>query len=118
MSASAWKRRSWRYSMSAAQKHRLSKFLTADTLSVVVPIDHGLTLGPIPGLERISDAIPILSHPAVRGFVAHKGALERLLGGGRYADKGVMLHLNGMVSSARTADTKVRVASLETAVRL
>jgi class I fructose-bisphosphate aldolase/fructose-bisphosphate aldolase/2-amino-3,7-dideoxy-D-threo-hept-6-ulosonate synthase len=98
---------------------RLSRFFYPDRRAgVIVPIDHGLTLGPIPGIERVSRIAAWIRHPAITGIIAHKGMVERLSERGLLQGRGVMIHVNGMSSRAPEPDTKEIVTTVETAVRL
>jgi fructose-bisphosphate aldolase, class I len=91
--------------------HRTSRGL-------IVPVDHGLTYGPISGLGSINEIARCLSHPAITGTIAHKGMVARLANAGVLAGKGVMVHLNGMSSIAEAPDTKRMLTSIESAIRL
>jgi class I fructose-bisphosphate aldolase len=86
--------------------------------ALIVPIDHGLTLGPIPGVESISAMARWISHPAITGIVAHKGIVERLGARGLLGGKGVMVHLNGMSAIAPTPNRKEMLTTVESALRL
>jgi class I fructose-bisphosphate aldolase/fructose-bisphosphate aldolase/2-amino-3,7-dideoxy-D-threo-hept-6-ulosonate synthase len=87
---------------------------------VIVPIDHGLTMGPIPGLARMRQMEQWLPHPGITGVIAHKGMVERLGSRGMLQRIGVMVHLNGMTSlaSGSASDRKEMLTSVEMAVRL
>ena len=86
--------------------------------ALVVPIDHGLTLGPIPGVSSVSDMARWITHPAITGIVAHKGVVERLAARGLLAGVGVMVHLNGMSALSPTPNRKEMLTTVESAVRL
>jgi fructose-bisphosphate aldolase, class I len=86
--------------------------------ALIVPIDHGLTLGPIAGVGSISEMARWIGHPAITGIVAHKGIVERLAARGLLGGMGVMLHLNGMSSIAPTPNRKEMLTTVEHAVRL
>lgn len=102
-----------------ARKIRWARFL--DRLSgrgILVPIDHGLTMGPIEGLGSLEEMARWLPHPAITGVIAHKGMVERLAGLGLLCGAGVMVHLNGMTSLAAWLDHKEPLTSVEAAARL
>lgn len=102
-----------------AKKIRWSRFL--DRLSgrgLLVPIDHGLTMGPLEGLDSLDQMARWMTHPAITGIVAHKGMVERLACHGLLHGKGLMVHLNGMMSIAPRPDQKERLTSVEAAARL
>lgn len=102
-----------------AKKIRWSRFL--ERLSgkgILVPIDHGLTMGPIEGLGSVEQMARWMTHPAITGVIAHKGMVERLAGHGLLGGAGVMVHLNGMTSLSARPDQKERLTSVEAAARL
>ncbi|HEU4735284.1 MAG TPA: hypothetical protein VFT22_45650 [Kofleriaceae bacterium] len=104
-----------------AKKFRWSRFLhAASNRGIIIPIDHGLTLGPIPGLTSVNQLESWLPHPGVTGVIAHKGMVERLGSRGLLQRMGVMVHLNGMTSlaSAPAPDRKEVLTSVDMAVRL
>jgi class I fructose-bisphosphate aldolase len=86
--------------------------------SLIVPIDHGLTLGPIDGLSGVREIGRWLRHPAINGVVAHKGLVGRLGQAGLLAGRGVMVHLNGSTAIGEEPDTKQMLTAVENAVRL
>lgn len=101
------------------KKLRMSRFHYRNSKrGLIVPIDHGLTLGPIEGLSSVREIGGWIQNPAICGVVAHKGLAERLAAAGLLRGLGLMIHLNGMASFSYTADTKQRLTSIETALRL
>lgn len=101
------------------KKIRWSRFVDAKSgHGLIVPIDHGLTMGPIPGLTSVSELARWIHHPAINGIIAHKGMVERLGEAGVLGRAGVMVHLNGMTTLAEAPDTKQMLTTVEAAVRL
>ena len=86
--------------------------------ALVVPIDHGLTIGPVEGLGSTREIGRWIGCPAVNGVVAHKGMVSRLAEAGLLVGRGVMLHLNGSTTIGERPDTKHMVTGVETALRL
>jgi fructose-bisphosphate aldolase, class I len=85
---------------------------------LIVPIDHGLTIGPVKGLRNTNEIATWIQNPAICAIVAHKGMVERLVAQDALQGKGVILHLNGMGSFAPTPNRKELLTSLETALSL
>ncbi len=104
--------------MHIGKNYRLKRFLYPQSeQGLIVPIDHGLTIGSVEGISSIRE-MKWLEHPAITGVIAHKGIAERLLGT-RYLDgKGLMIHVNGMSTLGTSSDTKVMVASVERAQKM
>ena len=104
--------------MCTAKKIRQRRFLCPVTgKGLLIPIDHGLTLGPIKGIETTGHMGRWLRSPHINGVIAHKGLVERL-GERGYLTGGVMVHLNGMTTLAPAPDTKEMLTSVEAAARL
>ncbi|WP_245763199.1 class I fructose-bisphosphate aldolase [Paraburkholderia diazotrophica] len=80
-----------------------------------MPIDHGLTLGPVPGIDRPDDMADWLADDLITGLVVHKGIAERL---GSVGNAGVMIHLNGTMSLDAQPDRKVLLTRVDAAMRL
>jgi class I fructose-bisphosphate aldolase len=102
-----------------AKKIRWSRFLHQSSgRGLIVPIDHGLTVGPIAGLDSLRRIESWIQHPGITGVIAHKGMVERLGGRGLLQGKGIMIHLNGMTSFAAMPNSKEMLTTVERAVRL
>lgn len=101
------------------KKRRLLKFRYPNRKTgLIVPIDHGLTVGPLTGIGSVREISRWISHNAIRGVIAHKGMAERLTEAGLLADTGLMIHLNGMTTLAARPDDKAPLTSIATAIRL
>jgi len=85
---------------------------------LIVPIDHGLTIGPVEGIQNVSQISTWIGDPAITGVIAHKGMIERLAARELLGGMGVMMHLNGMSTLGPTPDRKERLTAIETALRL
>lgn len=102
----------------AGKKIRWSRFLDRRSgRGIIVPIDHGLTIGPLAGLDSVEQITGWITHPAITGVIAHKGMVQRLGSRGLLA-RGIMVHLNGMTSISARPDQKELLTSCETAARL
>jgi fructose-bisphosphate aldolase, class I len=105
--------------MSAGKTIRLGRFRYSGTnVGLIVPIDHGLTIGPVDGLKSTSQISDWVGHGAICGVIAHKGIVERLADRGALSTKGVMIHLNGMSVLGAAPNTKELLTSVENAVHL
>jgi fructose-bisphosphate aldolase, class I len=98
---------------------RLSRFrYRGSRCGLIVPIDHGVTIGPVEGLVSVGRIGRWIGHPGVTGIIAHKGLIERLAQRDLIGKLGVMLHLNGMSTLAQKPDSKEMLTGIETALRL
>jgi len=94
-------------------------FYSGSNVGLIVPIDHGLTTGPIAGLRTLSEITGWIGCDAISAIILHKGILERLVTAGYpSATTGVILHLNGMPLLGEESDTKQLVTTVETAIRM
>jgi len=104
---------------SAGKQIRWSRFrYPRSRFGLIVPIDHGLTVGPMAGLESVSQVGRWIAHPGITGIIAHKGIVERLAAHDCLRGLGVMVHLNGMSSIAPAPDQKEMLTTVESALRL
>lgn len=101
----------------SGKKIRLQRFKQRGA-GIVVPIDHGLTIGPVAGLGSIREIASWIGHSAIDGVIAHKGIVERLGERGLLAGRAVMVHLNGMSTLGPRPDTKEMLTSVGVAMRL
>lgn len=85
--------------------------------SVLLPLDHGVTVGVVAGLERPGDVIRVASEAGCQAVVAHKGVLSY---GESWAARtpSWILHVSASTTIGPTPDKKVLVATVEEAVRL
>lgn len=92
---------------------------SGSNVGLIVPIDHGLTVGPISGLQNMRDISRWIGDDNISAVIAHKGMLERLVTQNLlHSSTGVILHLNGMPSMSKEADTKQMVTHVDAALRL
>lgn len=100
------------------KKIRLERITNRRThRTVVVPMDHGVTVGPIPGLRRIPPAANLIAEGGANAVVLHRGAA--MFGHRGYGpDLGFILHLSGSTSMSPDANRKVLVACVDDALRM
>jgi predicted phospho-2-dehydro-3-deoxyheptonate aldolase len=85
--------------------------------TVIVPMDHGLTMGPIAGLEDMSAIINKIADGGANAVILHKG-IVRAGHRGYGKDIGLIIHLSGSTAIGPDPQSKVPVASLEEAIKL
>ncbi len=97
---------------------RLERIIDRKTKrTVIVPIDHGLTMGPIAGIEDMTDTINKVAEGGANAVVLHKG-IVRAGHRGYGKDIGLIIHLSGSTSLGPDPQSKVPVATVEEALRL
>ena len=97
---------------------RMERVLDRNTRrAVIVPMDHGITVGPIPGLEDMRETVTSVVNGGANAILMHKGMVEAgHRGGGR--DVGLIVHLSAGTSLSPHPNTKVLVCTVDEAVRL
>ncbi|MEM0119877.1 MAG: 2-amino-3,7-dideoxy-D-threo-hept-6-ulosonate synthase [Thermoprotei archaeon] len=80
-----------------------------------VPIDHAVTNGPIPGLEKPWRTVEAVGRGGASAVLAHKGVFKSLP---EAPNMGLILHLNANTALGPAPNRKVLVASVEEAIRL
>jgi fructose-bisphosphate aldolase/2-amino-3,7-dideoxy-D-threo-hept-6-ulosonate synthase len=96
---------------------RLERILDRETgRSVVVPMDHGVTVGPIPGIEDMRQMVNAMAEGGANAVLGHMGL--PLYGHRHYGkDIGLILHLSGSTVWSPDPNAKVLVNTVENAVR-
>lgn len=97
---------------------RLERIIDRKTKrTVIVPMDHGLSMGPIAGLEDMTSIINKVSDGGANAVVLHKGII-RAGHRGYGKDIGLIIHLSGSTSLGPDPHSKVPVATVEEAISL
>jgi fructose-bisphosphate aldolase/2-amino-3,7-dideoxy-D-threo-hept-6-ulosonate synthase len=102
------------YSMDSGKKRRLKKVMP-DNRTVIVPMDHGVTCGPIKGLENMSKTIERLEKGGCDAIVVHKGIAKTVETPHRI---GLIIHLSASTNIADNPNLKVSVGTVKEAIRL
>jgi fructose-bisphosphate aldolase/2-amino-3,7-dideoxy-D-threo-hept-6-ulosonate synthase len=85
--------------------------------TVIVPMDHGVSVGPISGLENMVKAINDIAEGGADAVLMHKGIVGTgHRGYGR--DIGLIIHLSGGTVLAPDPNAKVQVTTVREAIRL
>lgn len=87
-----------------------------DGRTVIVPMDHGMTLGPIAGLIDMPTTVNMVAEGGADAVLGHVGL--PLLGHRGYGrDVGLILHLSASTALAPDPNRKVLVSSVERAIK-
>jgi predicted phospho-2-dehydro-3-deoxyheptonate aldolase len=82
---------------------------------VLVPIDHGVTLGPIQGINCMQSTIDLLNQTDIDGIIVHKGTAKQHCQNWK---KSLIIHLNASTELSPNANTKITVCTVEEAIKL
>ncbi len=97
---------------------RMERILNRNTgNTVIVPMDHGISVGPIDGLIDMKAAVHNVAEGGANAIVEHKG----LVGEGHRkqgSDIGLIIHLSGSTSLSPYPHAKTLVCTVEEAIKL
>lgn len=96
---------------------RLERIINRETKrTVIVPMDHGLTIGPIQGIENMRDMVNAVAEGGANAVLGHLGL--PLHGHRRHGkDIGLILHLSGSTVWSPDPNAKVLVNTVENALK-
>ena len=97
---------------------RLERILNRNThRTIIVPMDHGVTVGPIDGLIDMREAVNQVAEGGANAVLMHKG-LPRCSHRGRGRDVGLIIHLSASTALSPYPNAKILVATVEDALKL
>jgi len=100
--------------MTAGKAARLGRIGT-DGKYVVVPMDHGITLGAVKGLKEIESTVDAVTRGGADAVLTQKGIAPRVHGNRNGA--GYVVHLNASTSMGPDSNDKRLTGTVEEAVR-
>jgi DhnA family fructose-bisphosphate aldolase class Ia len=85
--------------------------------TVIIPMDHGVTMGPMDGLVHMEETIHAVARGGANAIVIHKGLVEI---GHPMSEKdlGLIVHLSASTKMASDSNCKIMVCTVEEAIRL
>ncbi len=97
---------------------RIERIINRNTgNTVIVPMDHGVSMGPIEGLRDLAKTINAVAEGGANAVVLHKGVVGfGHRGYGR--DVGLIVHLSASTSLSPDPNEKVLVCTVEEAIKL
>ena len=100
--------------MESGKKRRLRRIFQKDNRTVIVPMDHGVTIGPVKGLVNMQSIIDKLLLGGVDAVLINRGIAKRFVTG----NAGLIVHLSGITTYCPDPNNKVQIGSVDDAVRL
>jgi predicted phospho-2-dehydro-3-deoxyheptonate aldolase len=100
--------------MNEGKKRRLTRIFKEDNRTVIVPMDHGVTIGPCTGIQNMQKTINQLLSGNVDAILVHKGIAKRVDAG----KAGLIVMLSGASNLNPNQNNKVQVCNVQEAVRL
>jgi fructose-bisphosphate aldolase/2-amino-3,7-dideoxy-D-threo-hept-6-ulosonate synthase len=100
------------------KKIRMERIIDRKTKrTVIAPMDHGVTIGPIKGIVNISETINSIRNGGANAILMHKGIVNQ--GHRGYGiDIGLIIHLSASTSLSPDPNNKVLVTSVEKSIQL
>ncbi len=100
--------------MNQGKTRRLKRIMQKDSKTVIVPMDHGVTIGPVQGITNMQQTINKLIKGGVDAILVHKGIAKNT----DADDVGLIVMLSGMSNLSPNVNGKVQVCSVQEALRL
>jgi fructose-bisphosphate aldolase/2-amino-3,7-dideoxy-D-threo-hept-6-ulosonate synthase len=100
--------------MNEGKTRRLKRIFQKDNHTVIVPMDHGVTIGPIQGLINMQSITSQLVKGGVDAILVHKGIAKCV----DTANAGLIVMLSGMSNLSPNVNAKVQVCSVREALRI
>jgi len=100
--------------MVAGKQVRLGR-ITEKGKMLCIPMDHGITAGPMKGLDKIYDTIDKIERGGATAFLVQKGIIKHMK---RVPKIGFIVHYSASTSLGPDPNWKVRVGSALSAIRL
>ena len=103
--------------MHVGKSIRMERLFNRNTRkSIIVPMDHGVSVGPIKGLEDMAHAVNEVAEGGANAVLGHKGLVRcGHRRGGR--DVGLVMHLSSSTDLSPSPNRKTLTASVEDAIR-
>lgn len=103
--------------MEIGKKIRMERIINRVTgRTIIVPMDHGVSVGPIDGLVDMRKAVSNIAEGGADAVLMHKGLVRcGHRAGGR--DVGLIVHLSSSTSLAPSPNAKTLTATVEDAIK-
>lgn len=104
--------------MSIGKRVRLERFINRETgKTVLVPMDHGVSSGPMAGIVDLKDTIQSIAEGGANAIILHKGVVEAGHRG-KGKDLGLIIHMSASTDLSLNKNDKVLVCTVEEAIKL
>lgn len=104
--------------MNTGKAIRLERIVNRNTgRTIIVPMDHGVTVGPIAGIHDVITAVTEVAEGGADAGLVHKG-IARLGHRGTGRDLGLIIHLSAATGLSPRPNAKVLVGTVEEALKL
>ena len=100
--------------MESGKTRRLGRIFRDDGKTVIVPMDHGVSVGPIEGLVDVRKTVNHVAKGGADAILVHAGLAKTV----DTAELGLILHLSGATRLTNEPNWKMQLCTVKEAVRL
>lgn len=100
--------------MESGKTRRLRRIFQPDGKTVIIPMDHGISVGPIKGLGDMTRTIDQVTKGGADAVLVHAGIARTVDTSGI----GLILHLSGATRLTNEPNWKIQVSTVKQAIRL
>ena len=100
--------------MEQGKKRRLKRIFRNDNRTIVVPMDHGVTVGPIKGLENMQTIADKLAQGGADAVLINRGIAKKI----ETQNMGLIVHLTGITNLCPEPNNKTQISTVTDAIRL
>lgn len=100
--------------MNQGKTRRLKKIMQQDNRTVIIPMDHGVTIGPVQGITNMQQITNQLLKGKIDAILVHKGIAKHIDVG----NAGLIVQLSGMSNLSPNINSKVQVCTVQEAIRI
>ena len=100
--------------MESGKTRRLRRIMKSDSKTFIIAMDHGVTLGPVRGLEDMQTTVNHVVSGGADAVLFHKGIAKHVDTHG----SGLIIHVSASTKLGGKPNLKVGVCTVEEAVRL
>src|SRR2546430_15588880 len=98
----------------SGKTRRLARIFRDDGKTVIVPMDHGVSVGPVEGLGDVKRTVNQVAKGGADAILVHAGVAKTV----DTTEVGLILHLSGATRLANEPDWKTQLCTVKEAVRL
>jgi predicted phospho-2-dehydro-3-deoxyheptonate aldolase len=100
--------------METGKTRRLRRIFREDGRTVIIPMDHGVSVGPIEGLEDMKQTVDNVSRGGADAVLVHAGIAKTV----DNQRMGLILHLSGATRLTKEPNWKTQLSTVKLAFRL
>jgi len=100
--------------MESGKTRRIRRIMRTDSKTFIIAMDHGVTLGPVRGLENMQETVKKVVKGGADAVLVHKGIAKHV----DTHNTGLIVHVSASTKLGSKPNLKVGVCTLEEAVRL